>query len=113
MSVRRRSSPTPVCSQTQSSSFEWLVSKVPGLSMVTMNGTLAPRKLYLAWQAVDALFAPKGLRVDPPRRLFLMGMVTNLLNPKIAVLYMTLLPQFIDPDRGSVAMQSLALGGIQ
>ena len=73
--------------------------------------------LYLAWQAVRpggvAVFAPKELPADPPRRLFLMGMVTNLLNPKIAVLYVSLLPQFIDPDRGSVALQSLVLGVIQ
>ncbi|MDP1805132.1 MAG: hypothetical protein Q8K72_08210, partial [Acidimicrobiales bacterium] len=34
-------------------------------------------------------------------------------NPKIAVLYVSLLPQFIDPDRGSVALQSLTLGAIQ
>ena len=73
--------------------------------------------LYLAWQAVrpagTAVFAPKELPADGPRRLFVMGMVTNLLNPKIAVLYVSLLPQFIDPDRGSVALQSLALGSIQ
>jgi threonine/homoserine/homoserine lactone efflux protein len=42
-----------------------------------------------------------------------MGFLTNLLNPKIAVLYVSLLPQFIDPDRGSVALQSLTLGAIQ
>ena len=73
--------------------------------------------LYLAWQAVRpggmAVFAPKDLPVDGPRRLFVMGMVTNLLNPKIAVLYVSLLPQFIDPDRGSVAVQSFVLGAIQ
>ena len=73
--------------------------------------------LHLAWQAVrsggTAVFAPKELPADGPRRLFVMGLVTNLLNPKIAVLYVSLLPQFIDPDRGSVALQSLALGGIQ
>ncbi|HEY2206066.1 MAG TPA: LysE family transporter [Pseudonocardia sp.] len=42
-----------------------------------------------------------------------MGLLTNLLNPKIAVLYVALLPRFLDPHRGSVAAQSLALGGIQ
>ncbi len=73
--------------------------------------------LYLAWQALrpggTSVFTPKDLPADPPRRLFVMGFVTNLLNPKIAVLYVTLLPQFIDPDRGSVALQSLVLGAIQ
>ena len=73
--------------------------------------------LYLAWQAIrpggTAVFAPKELPPDGPRRLFVMGLVTNLLNPKIAVRYVSLLPQFIDPDRGSVALQSLALGWIQ
>lgn len=73
--------------------------------------------LYLAWQAVrpggTSVFAVQELPVDPPRRLFVMGLVTNLLNPKIAVLYVSLLPQFIDPAQGPVATQSLVLGGIQ
>jgi threonine/homoserine/homoserine lactone efflux protein len=42
-----------------------------------------------------------------------MGLVTNLLNPKIAMLYLALLPQFIDPALGSVLWQSVALGAIQ
>ena len=42
-----------------------------------------------------------------------MGLVTNLLNPKIAVMYVSLLPQFIQPDHGSVLTQSLALGMTQ
>ena len=73
--------------------------------------------LFLAWQAVRpggrAVFAPQELPVDAPRRLFVMGLVTNLLNPKIAVLYVSVLPQFVDPERGAVALQSLPLGGIQ
>lgn len=70
--------------------------------------------LYLAWQAVrpagHSPFQMRDLPVDPPRKLFAMGLVTNLLNPKIAVLYLSLLPQFIDPAHGSVLGQSLALG---
>ena len=70
--------------------------------------------LHLAWQAVrpggSSVFAVRELPTDPPHRLFLMGLITNLLNPKIAVLYVSLLPQFIDPTRGPVAVQSLLLG---
>src|SRR6202035_2691445 len=47
------------------------------------------------------------------RKLFAMGFVTNLLNPKIAMLYLALLPQFIDPAAGSVLLQSVVLGSIQ
>ncbi|TDB98755.1 LysE family translocator [Actinomadura sp. 7K534] len=70
--------------------------------------------LWLAWQTVrpggQEAFTPADLPADPPRRLFTMGLVTNLLNPKIAVLYVSLLPQFTDPDRGHVAVQSVLLG---
>ncbi|MGC2087595.1 MAG: LysE family translocator [Bradyrhizobium sp.] len=73
--------------------------------------------LYLAWQAMKpggrSPFQVKKLSIDSPRRLFLMGFVTNLLNPKIAMLYLALLPQFIDPTAGSVLTQSLVLGAIQ
>jgi len=73
--------------------------------------------LWLAWQAVKpngrSPFQVKKLQVDGPRKLFAMGFVTNLLNPKIAMLYLALLPQFIDPAAGNVLTQSLVLGGIQ
>lgn len=70
--------------------------------------------LYLAWQAIKpagrSAFEVRKLAKDSPRKLFLMGFVTNLLNPKIAVMYLSLLPQFIDPTAGTVLTQSLALG---
>jgi threonine/homoserine/homoserine lactone efflux protein len=73
--------------------------------------------LWLAWQAIKpngrSPFQVRQLKVDGPRKLFAMGFVTNLLNPKIAMLYLALLPQFIDPGQGSVLTQSLVLGSIQ
>jgi threonine/homoserine/homoserine lactone efflux protein len=75
---------------------------------------------YLLWLAGQALkpngrspFQVKELAVDGPRKLFAMGFVTKLLNPKIAMLYLALLPQFIDPAQASVLTQALALGFIQ
>ena len=73
--------------------------------------------LWLAWQALKpngrSPFQVKRLQVDGPHKLFAMGFVTNLLNPKIAMLYLALLPQFIDPAVGNVLTQSLVLGAIQ
>ena len=73
--------------------------------------------LWLAWQAVKpggrSPFQVRKLAKDSPRKLFAMGFVTNLLNPKIAMLYLALLPQFIDPLGSSVLAQSLVLGSIQ
>ena len=73
--------------------------------------------LWLAWQAVrpggQSPFRVRDLPKDRPRKLFLMGFLTALLNPKIAVFYLSLLPQFIDPARGDVFSQSLLLGAMQ
>lgn len=73
--------------------------------------------LWLAWQAVRpggaAPFQARRLPADPPAKLFRMGLVTNLLNPKVAMFYLSFFPQFLHPERGSVLVQSLQLGAVQ
>jgi threonine/homoserine/homoserine lactone efflux protein len=70
--------------------------------------------LWLAWNALrpggTSVFATQELEPDRPRKLFGMGLLTCLLNPKIAILYISLLPQFLDPSRGHLGLQSLVLG---
>jgi threonine/homoserine/homoserine lactone efflux protein len=73
--------------------------------------------LWLAWQAVRpggrSPFQVRQLPKDSARKLFTMGLMTNLLNPKVAVMYLSLLPQFISPEQGSVLAQLLVLGSVQ
>lgn len=74
--------------------------------------------LWLAWKAIRPgssrnILEPQSLAIESPKKLFMMGFMTNLLNPKAAVLYVSLLPQFIDPTRGSVLGQSATLGLLQ
>ena len=72
--------------------------------------------LYLAWGVLKpggrSPFETRSLPRHSTRRLMVMGFMTNLLNPKAAMLYLALLPQFIDPQRGSVLLQALVLGCI-
>ena len=73
--------------------------------------------LWLAWGVLKpggrGVFAPSVLPPDSPRRLFRIGLLTSILNPKVAMFYLALFPQFIDASRGSVLGQSLVLGLIQ
>lgn len=73
--------------------------------------------LWMAWQAVrpggTAPFQARELPVDPPGKLLRMGFLTNVLNPKVAMFYLSFLPQFLRPEQGSVLLQSLELAGVQ
>ncbi|MDF2847215.1 MAG: LysE family translocator [Oerskovia sp.] len=73
--------------------------------------------LYLAWRTLRpggrGPFEEQDLPRDSRGRLFRMGLLTNLLNPKAAIMYLALIPQFIDPAAGDVMAQGFVLGGVQ
>ncbi|MGB3492510.1 MAG: LysE family translocator [Elainellaceae cyanobacterium] len=95
-----------------------------GLSAVLMTSALAfmvvkyAGAAYLIYLGVRAILS--GDRPTSAQELqevnlwkaFAQGAVTNLLNPKAALFFLAFVPQFVDPSRGSVALQSIVLGSI-
>ena len=76
--------------------------------------------LYLGYLAFQTLrpggrtpFEVANLSPDSARRLFSMGFLTNLLNPKAALLYLSLLPQFVKPALSPVWIQIVQLAVVQ
>lgn len=99
----------------------YLLASVAGLAEAAQRWPWAYQALrwagvaYLFWLAFDAWReAPPKAQSDeaqPLGRIFVRGLVANLLNPKAALLYVTLLPAFIAPD-GDPVTQSLILGSV-
>ena len=94
-----------------------------GLSAVLAQSALAFSLIkyagaaYLIWLGLNKLFGRRAaddadIAVEPAshRRLFRDGFVVNLLNPKTALFFLAFLPQFVEVDRGQVAMQIAFLG---
>jgi threonine/homoserine/homoserine lactone efflux protein len=71
---------------------------------------------YLIWLGVQALRNKAGPVSGKPLdrasewTIFRQGAVTNVLNPKVALFFLAFLPQFVDPQHGSVALQIVVLG---
>ena len=71
---------------------------------------------YLIWLGVQALRGKAGptsaesLDRASEWTVFRQGAVTNLLNPKVALFFLAFLPQFVDSQHGSVALQIVVLG---
>lgn len=87
--------------------------KLAGAGYLIVLGLQSLRKaLHQQVQHVDLPNTPPALRLAPHRRrAFLEGLLTNVLNPKVAVFYLAFLPQWIAPG-APILRTSLMLAGI-
>lgn len=70
---------------------------------------LAYLAIRMVWGSGDGI-AVGRLHTDSLGRIYGQGIVTNIVNPKSALFYLSFVPQFIDPDRGSPFAQFIILG---
>jgi len=72
--------------------------------------------MYLAFVTFRDEGSAGGGRAQAPAlsaaRLFARGVLMNVMNPKVMLLFLAFFPQFVDPTRGPVAAQMLLLGAV-
>jgi threonine/homoserine/homoserine lactone efflux protein len=91
------------------------ISAILQLSLVAFVAMKLAGAAYLLWIAVrlwrdrSTIGASAGVAAAGPRRAFVEGALSNVLNPKMALFYLALLPHFVTPARGGVAAQMLVL----
>jgi len=71
--------------------------------------------LYLAWQIYRT--SPEQIHMSNNSqrslaKLYRRGIIMNVTNPKVSIFFLAFLPQFADPERGSISLQMIVLGGI-
>ncbi|HJU90489.1 MAG TPA: LysE family translocator [Gemmatimonadaceae bacterium] len=98
----------------RTSALAFTVVKTIGAAYLVFIGIRAIvdtwRERNLSQDTSPTLGAERGGGISA-RRAFSEGLMTNVLNPKVAIFYLTLLPQFIEPG-DPVLLKSLALGTI-
>jgi threonine/homoserine/homoserine lactone efflux protein len=101
----------------------YLAASVVGLSEVLRDWPWLYQVLrwggvgYLIWLGVEAWRSKAEIAAPTDHQSsvfqgFLRGLTANLLNPKVAMFYVVLLPGFIRPGHASAWLQSALLGGL-
>lgn len=92
-----------------------IILKSSEMAFTTLKVVGGAYLIYLgikAWRNKSAF----GLAAEAPprsmRSIFAEGVLVNALNPKVSLLMLALLPQFIDPARGSTVIQTAMLGSL-
>lgn len=99
------------------------LSAVLASSSVAFGVTKLVGAAYLVWLGLRSILSREWSRAGEGRgnlgamarsirheRVFARAMLTNVLNPKVALFFLALVPQFVSPERGHVALQFLLLG---
>lgn len=93
------------------------VSALIAASPAAFMGLKIAGGLYLIWLGVGAVRSRTGSALQTVQAngarvpaLFFKGMLANALNPKVALFFLSFLPQFVIPAQGNVNMQTAALG---
>lgn len=108
----------------ETANFAQAVAATLGLSAILLSSALAFDVVkylgaaYLIYLGLRKLLVPEegagGGQIQPESlsRIYWQGLAINLLNPKTALFFFAFLPQFVDPTRGNVTMQTLLLGAL-
>lgn len=88
-----------------------LLRAVPVAYLVVRIGGAA-YLIYLGVRAIRSTSALVLQHVEPAplSAVFRQGVITNVLNPKVALFFLAFLPQFVDPSRGNPVVQVVVLG---
>jgi threonine/homoserine/homoserine lactone efflux protein len=100
-----------------------VLAAAAGLSAILLTSALAFAAVkfvgaaYLIWLGLRTLLArdepaAETPEIAPSGRIFAQGFFVSLFNPKTALFFLAFFPQFVDPSRGSVVLQTLLLGSV-
>lgn len=103
--------------------FAHVLAATAGLSAILATSATAFTVVKWLGAGYLILVGLKTLTTRPPtlgsggvsitrRRAFVQGVVVNTLNPKVALFFLSFLPQFVRPDRGPAWTQALVLGSV-
>jgi threonine/homoserine/homoserine lactone efflux protein len=108
----------------ETANFLQAVAATLGLSAILLSSALAFDVVkylgaaYLIYLGIRKLFAREeetehgAIKPESLSRIYWQGVAINLLNPKTALFYFAFLPQFVDPAKGNVTVQTLLLAAI-